>query len=63
MIDNDREGRNIFRSILNILMFTSYYKLMLQLDLWYYSDACIIIKGTVNVADPSNNAYDKKLAF
>ena len=26
MIDNDREGRNIFRSILNTLMFTFHYK-------------------------------------
>ena len=36
---------------------------MLKLDLCDYSDACIVAKGTINVADPNNNAYDKKLAF
>ena len=30
MIENDREGRNIFRSILNTLMFTFYYKLIMN---------------------------------
>ena len=32
-----------------------------------YSDAYIVVKGTVilllNVPDPNNNAYNKKLAF
>ena len=36
---------------------------MLQSDLRDYSDAYIVVKGTINVADPNNNAYDKKLAF
>ena len=36
---------------------------MLKSDLCDYSDACIVVKGTINVADPNNNAYDKKLAF
>ena len=36
---------------------------MLQSDLCDYSDACIVVKGTINVTDPNNNAYDKKLAF
>ena len=30
MIENDREGRNTFRSILNTLMFTFYYKLIMN---------------------------------
>ena len=36
---------------------------MLQSDLCDYSDACILVKGTINVADPNNNAYYKKVAF
>ena len=28
-----------------------------------YSDTYIVVKGTINVTDPNNNAYDKKLAF
>ena len=30
MIENEREGRNIFRSILNTLMFNFYYKLIMN---------------------------------
>ena len=36
---------------------------MLRLDLRDYSDAYVVVKGTINVTDPNNNAYDKKLAF
>ena len=36
---------------------------MLQLDLCDYSDACIVVKRTISVIRPNNNAYDKKLAF
>ena len=36
---------------------------MLQSDLYDYSDPYIIVKRTINVADPSNDAYDKKLHF
>ena len=36
---------------------------MLQSDLCDYSDAYIVIKETINVNHPNNNAYDKKLAF
>ena len=36
---------------------------MLQSDLCNYSDAYIVTKGTINVTDPNNAAYDKKLAF
>ena len=32
---------------------------MLQSDLCDYSDAFILVKGTINVADPNNNAYYK----
>ena len=34
---------------------------MLQSALCDYSYAYIVVKGAVNVADPNNNAYDKKL--
>ena len=36
---------------------------MLQADLCDYSDANLVVKGTINVRDPNNKAYDKKLAF
>ena len=28
-----------------------------------YSDGYIVLKGTINVTDPNNDAYDNKLAF
>ena len=36
---------------------------MLRSDLCDYSDAYTVVKGIINVEDPNNNAYDKKLAF
>ena len=36
---------------------------MLKSDLCDYSDAYIVVKGKITVANPNNNAYDKKLAF
>ena len=36
---------------------------VLQSDLWDYSDAYIVAKGTISVTRQNNNAYDKKLAF
>ena len=36
---------------------------MLESDLYDYSDAYIVVKGTINVTNPNNDAYDKKLAF
>ena len=36
---------------------------MLQPDLCNYSDACIVVKGTITVTSPDNVAYEKKLAF
>ena len=36
---------------------------VLQLDSCNYSDTYIIVKGTIIVTDPNNDAYDKKLAF
>ena len=36
---------------------------MLQSDLCNYSDAYIVVKGTINFTDPNNDAHDKKLAF
>ena len=36
---------------------------MLRSDLCDFSDAYIIVKGSINVTDPGNNGYDKKLAF
>ena len=32
-------------------------------DLCDCSDAYIVVKGTITVTDPNNNAHDKKLAF
>ena len=36
---------------------------MLRSDLCDYSDAYVLVKGKITVANPNNNAYDKKLAF
>ena len=36
---------------------------MLRSDLCGFSDAYIIVKGTITVTNPDNNAHDKKLAF
>ena len=36
---------------------------MLQSDLCDYSDAYIVVKGTINVRDPNDDPYDKKSAF
>ena len=36
---------------------------MLRSDLCDFSDAYIVVKGTITVTNPDNNAYDKKLAF
>ena len=38
-----------------------FKKSMLQSDLCFYSD--VVVKGTINVTDPNNNAYDKKLTL
>ena len=42
---------------------TRFKTSMLRSDLCDYSDAYIVVKGAINVTDPNNNAYDKKLAF
>ena len=34
---------------------------MLQPDLCDYSDACIVVKGTITVENPNNDEYDKEL--
>ena len=36
---------------------------MLRSDLCDYSDAYIVVKGTITVKKPSSIMYDKKLAF
>ena len=36
---------------------------MLTSDLCDFRDAYIVMKGTITVTNPDNNAYDKKLAF
>ena len=36
---------------------------MLRSDLYDFSDAYIVVKGTITVANPDNNAQEKKLAF
>ena len=37
--------------------------LMLRSDLCDFSDAYIVVKGTITVTNPDNNAYDKKIHF
>ena len=36
---------------------------MLRSELCNFSDAYIVVKGTITVTNPDNNAYDKKLPF
>ena len=36
---------------------------MLRPDLCDYSDAYIVMKGTITVTDPGNDPYDKKLTL
>ena len=36
---------------------------MLRSDLCDFSDAYIVVKGTITVTNPDNNAYDKKIPF
>ena len=36
---------------------------MLRSNLYGYSNAYIVVKGTTDVTDPDNDVYDKKLAF
>ena len=36
---------------------------MLRSDRCDFSDAYILVKGTTNVPNPDNNAYDKKIPF
>ena len=36
---------------------------MLRSDLCDFSDAYIVLKGTITVINPDNNAYDNELAF
>ena len=36
---------------------------MLRSDLYDFSDAYIVVKATITVTNPNNDAYDKKLAF
>ena len=36
---------------------------MLRSDLCDFSDAYIVVKGTITVTNPNDNAYDKKLAL
>ena len=36
---------------------------LLRSDLCDFSDAYIVVRGTVAVTNPDHNAYDKKLAF
>ena len=36
---------------------------MLKSDLCDYSDAYIVVKGTIDIKDSDNDAYNKKLAL
>ena len=42
---------------------TRFKTSMLRSDLCDFSDAYIVVKGTITVTNPDNNVYDKKLAF
>ena len=53
--DQSGESNNINKQI-------RFKKSMLQSDVCDYSDAYMIFKGTINVTDPNNDAYDNKLA-
>ena len=36
---------------------------MLKSDLCHFSDACIVVKGTITVANSNNDAHDKRLVL
>ena len=36
---------------------------MLRSNLCDYSNAYIVVKGTITITNPNNDAYDKKLTF
>ena len=36
---------------------------MLRSDRCDFSDACIIVKGTITVKNPNNDEYEKKNSF
>ena len=57
--DQSVNAENIYKPSKQIRFKTS----MLQSDLFDYSDAYIVVKGTINVTDPNNNAYDQKFAL
>ena len=42
---------------------TRFKTSMLRSDLCDFSDACIVVKGTISVTNPDNEVYDKRLAF
>ena len=41
---------------------TRFKASILQSDLCDYSDEYIVVKRTINVSDPNNNGYNKKLS-
>ena len=55
---HDQLGR-IYNSNKQITLKTS----MVQSDLCDYSDSYIVVKGTINVTDPDNDAYNKKFTL
>ena len=40
-----------------------FKKSMLRSDLCDFSDAYIVVKGTITVTNPDKNAYNKKIGF
>ena len=56
---HDQSGNDRYNPSKQIRFKTS----MLRSDLCDFSDAYIVVKGTITVTNPDNNAYDKKLAF
>ena len=54
---------NLIKYIAKANKQTRFKTSMLQSDSCDYSDAYIIVKGTITVADPNDEVYDKKLAL
>ena len=57
--DQSRSADDRYKPIRQIKFKTS----MLRSDLCDYSDAYIVVKGTITITDPNNDVYDKELTL
>ena len=57
--DQSGSAEDIYKPSKQIRFKTS----MLRSDLCDFSDAYIVVQGTITVIDPNNDAFDKKLTF